>query len=49
LSTTIAEKFNTYRFADYKEKAIDLLIRVCTVNVEMVRILGEMENLNKPA
>lgn len=40
---TIAEKFNTYRFADYKEKVIDLLKRVCTVSVETVRIVGEME------
>ena len=29
---TIAEKFNTYRFADYKEQVIDLLKRVCTVS-----------------
>ncbi|HEY5326719.1 MAG TPA: type ISP restriction/modification enzyme [Mucilaginibacter sp.] len=41
---TIAEKFNTYRFADYKEHVIDLLKRVCTVSVETVRIVGEMEN-----
>ena len=27
---TIAEKFHTYRFADYKERVIDLLKRVCT-------------------
>ena len=27
---TIREKFNTYRFADYKEKVIDLLARVTT-------------------
>ena len=40
---TIAEKFNTYRFADYKEKVMDLLKRVCTVSVETVRIVGEME------
>jgi hypothetical protein len=25
---TIREKFNTYRFADYKEKVVDLLMRV---------------------
>jgi predicted helicase len=43
--STIAEKFNTYRFADYKEQVIDLLRRVCTVSVETVRIVGEMENL----
>ncbi len=40
---TIAEKFNTYRFTDYKEHVIDLLKRVCTVSVETMRIIGEME------
>ena len=40
---TIAEKFNTYRFADYKEKVIDLLERVCTVSVETVKIIKQME------
>ena len=39
---TIAEKFNTYRFADYKEHVIDLLQRVCRVSVETMRIIGEM-------
>ncbi len=39
---TIAEKFNTYRFADYKEQVIDLLGRVCTVSVETMKIVGEM-------
>jgi predicted helicase len=37
------EKFNTCRFADYKEKVIDLLKRVCRVSVETVRVVGEME------
>ena len=40
---TIAEKFNTYRFADYKVQVIDLLQRVCTVSVETMRIIQEME------
>jgi predicted helicase len=40
---TIAEKFHTYRFADYKEEVIDLLKRVCTVSVETVKIMREME------
>jgi predicted helicase len=31
---TIREKFDTYRFADYKDKVIDLLARVTTVSVE---------------
>lgn len=39
---TIAEKFNIYRFADYKDKVIDLLKRVCTVSVETVKIVEEM-------
>lgn len=40
---TIAEKFNTYRFADYKATVIDLLCRVCTVSVETMRVVGEMD------
>jgi predicted helicase len=39
---TIREKFNTYRFADYKEQAIDLLQRVCTVSVETMKIIRQM-------
>jgi predicted helicase len=39
---TIAEKFNTYRFAEYKEQVIDLLCRVCTVSVETMKIVEEM-------
>lgn len=39
---TIREKFNTYRFADYKEEVIDLLGRVCAVSVETMRIIGQM-------
>ncbi|HAG49931.1 MAG TPA: DNA methyltransferase [Deltaproteobacteria bacterium] len=40
---TIAEKFNTYRFSDYKDKVIDLLKQVCTVSVETMKIIREME------
>ncbi|MGZ4099551.1 MAG: type ISP restriction/modification enzyme, partial [Bacteroidia bacterium] len=40
---TIAEKFNTYRFADYKDKVIDLVKRVTTVSVETMMIIREME------
>jgi hypothetical protein len=39
---TIAEKFNTYRFAYYKETVIDLLMRLCTVSLETMRIVKEM-------
>ena len=42
---TIAGQFDVYRFAGYKEQVTDLLKRVCTVSVETVKILEEMENL----
>lgn len=41
---TIAEKFNTYKFADYKEHVIELLKKVCTVSVETIGITKSMEN-----
>jgi predicted helicase len=41
--TTIAAKFNTYRFADYKDHVIDLLRKVCTVSVETMKVISEME------
>ena len=40
---TIREKFNTYRFADYKEHVIDLITRVTRVSVETVAITRAME------
>jgi predicted helicase len=43
---TIAEKFNTYKFADYKEQVIDLLERVCTVSIETMKIVKEMEEVS---
>ena len=39
---TIAEKFNTYRFADYKERVIDLLQRVCAVSVGTMEVVDDM-------
>ena len=39
---TIREKFNTYRFADHKERVIDLLKRVCTVSVKTMEIVDGM-------
>ena len=39
---TIATRFHTYCFANYKEQAIALLQRVCTVSVETMRIVREM-------
>ena len=39
---TIAEKFNTYRFSDHKEKVIDLLRRVCTISVATMEVVDGM-------
>jgi predicted helicase len=41
---TIREKFDTYRFADHKEKMIDLLRRVTTVSVRTIQIIVEMRS-----
>jgi predicted helicase len=41
---TIRERFDTYRFADHKERVIDLLARVTRVSVETVRIVGLMRD-----
>ena len=43
---TIREKFNTYRFADHKEKVIDLLKRVTRVSVETMKIVEGMQAAN---
>ncbi|MBK5198643.1 MAG: hypothetical protein JJE37_10260 [Methyloceanibacter sp.] len=44
---TIREKFNTYRFADYKEHVIDLLRRVTRVSVETVAIVETMRGARR--
>ena len=44
---TIAEKFNTYRFADYKDKVIDLLKRVTTVSVRTMEVVRGMEKATR--
>ena len=44
---TIREKFNTYRFADYKDHVIDLLSRVTTVSVETMAITRAMESVKR--
>ena len=44
---TIREKFNTYRFADYKEKVIDLIARVTTVSVHTVAITAAMKSATR--
>jgi predicted helicase len=44
---TIREKFNTYRFADYKEKVIDLIMRVTRVSVETVAVTEAMRGARR--
>lgn len=44
---TIRERFNTYRFADHKEKVINLLARVTTVSVQTVAITQAMQALER--
>ncbi len=40
---TIREEFYTYRFADHKEKVIDLLQRVVMVSVKTVKVVQAMQ------
>ena len=44
---TIRARFNTYRFADYKEEVVKLLQRVCTVSVETVKIVRMMNSVEQ--
>jgi len=36
------EKFNNYKFADYKLYVIDLILKVSTVSIETMKIINEM-------
>ena len=44
---TIAQKFNTYRLADHKEKVIDLLKRVTRVSVGSMAMVRAMEGAKR--
>jgi predicted helicase len=44
---TVRDKFNAYRFADHKEKVIDLLRRVCTVSAETMNIINAMTEVKQ--
>jgi predicted helicase len=44
---TIRTKFNTYRFADYKESCIELLAKVVRVSTETVAITNAMAALDR--
>ena len=39
---TVRDQFNTYRFADHKERVIDLLGRVCAVSTFTTNIVNEL-------
>jgi len=39
---TIKEKFNNYKFADYKLYVIDLILKVSNVSIETMKIINEM-------
>ena len=40
---TVRERFNAYRFADHKEKVVELLTRVTRVSVETMKIVAAMK------
>ena len=44
---TIREKFDTYRFADYKEKVIDLLLRVTTVSIDTMKLVKAIQRASR--
>ncbi len=44
---TIRERFNKYRFTDHKETVVDLLARVTTVSVETMRIVSNMNRVQR--
>ena len=46
---TIRERFNTYRFADHKEKVVDLIARVTRVSVETMEIVDAMRGAKRTA
>ena len=41
---TIRERFNTYRFADHKERVVDLLGRVCAVSAFTTTIVNDLND-----
>ncbi|MGQ0800614.1 MAG: type ISP restriction/modification enzyme [Pseudomarimonas sp.] len=42
---TIRERFNTYRFADHKQRVIDMLARITRVSVETMTIVESMRRV----
>jgi predicted helicase len=44
---TVAAKFNTYRFKDYKEQVIELLARVTRVSLETMEVIDAMREADR--
>ncbi len=44
---TIRDRFNTYRFADHKEKVADLIQRITRVSVETMKLVEEMKGARR--
>ena len=44
---TVRERFHTYEFKDYKEQAVDLILRVTLVSVKTAEILRAMEQVKR--
>jgi predicted helicase len=44
---TIRQRFDTYRFADFKDKVVDLLARVTTVSVKTTEIVEVMRRAKR--
>jgi predicted helicase len=44
---TIRRRFDTYRFADYKDNVVDLLARVTTVSVKTTEIVEAMRRAKR--
>ena len=44
---TIRTKFDTYQFADHKERVIDLLARVVTVSLATLNVVAEIRDLKR--
>ncbi len=42
---TIAEKFNTYKFVDYKQTVIELIQKVTTVSVRTMEIVSQIKEI----
>ena len=47
LAQELADKFNNYKFADYKEHVISLIQKIITVSIKTVDIMKAMKDWHK--